>query len=72
MGFLSKAFRKGMKKQVAQMPRRRGGFLRGMPMMKPSMGDMRSRGKMPSFNPTIFGQPIPQALTLATCLISLR
>ena len=26
MGFLSKAFRKGMKKQVAQMPRRRGGF----------------------------------------------
>jgi hypothetical protein len=60
MGFLSKAFRKGMKKQVAQMPRRGGGFLRGMPMMKPSMGDMRSRGEMPSFNPTIFGQPIPQ------------
>jgi D-ribose pyranose/furanose isomerase RbsD len=60
MGFLNKAFRKGMKKQVAQMPRRRGGFLRGMPMMKPSMGDMRSRGEMPSFNPTIFGQPIPQ------------
>jgi hypothetical protein len=26
MGFLSKAFRKGMKKQVAQMPRRGGGF----------------------------------------------
>jgi hypothetical protein len=26
MGFLSK-IRKGMKKQVAQMPRRRGGFL---------------------------------------------
>jgi hypothetical protein len=47
-----------MKKQVAQMPRRRGGFLRGMPMMKPSMGDMRFRGRMPSFNPTIFGQPI--------------
>jgi len=47
-----------MKKQVAQMPRRRGGFLRGMPMMKPSMGDMRFRGEMPSFNPTIFGQPI--------------
>ena len=59
MGFLSK-IRKGMKKQVAQMPRRRGGFLRGMPMMKPSMGDMRFRGRMPSFNPTIFGQPIPQ------------
>ena len=57
MGFLSK-IRKGMKKQVAQMPRRRGGFLRGMPMMKPSMGDMRFRGRMPSFNPTIFGQPI--------------
>jgi len=57
MGFLSK-IRKGMKKQVAQMPRRRGGFLRGMPMMKPSMGDMRFRGEMPSFNPTIFGQPI--------------
>jgi hypothetical protein len=47
MGFLSK-IRKGMKKQVAQMPRRRGGFLRGMPMMKPSMGDMRFRGRMPS------------------------
>jgi hypothetical protein len=46
MGFLSK-IRKGMKKQVAQMPRRRGGFLRGMPMMKPSMGDMRFRGEMP-------------------------
>ena len=57
MGFLTK-IRKGMKKQVAQMPRRRGGFLRGMPMMKPSMGDMRFRGEMPSFNPTIFGQPI--------------
>lgn len=57
MGFLSK-IRKGMRKQVAQMPRRRGGFLRGMPMMKPSMGDMRFRGRMPSFNPTIFGQPI--------------
>src|SRR5210317_247615 len=95
MGFLSK-IRKGMKKQVAQMPRRRGGFLRGMPMMKPSIGDMRFRGRMPSrggfgnlgeairrlnqqqgmmpqpipraermpvsnapsFNPTIFGQPI--------------
>jgi hypothetical protein len=57
MGFLSK-IRKGMKKQVAQMPRRRGGFLRGMPIMKPSMGDMRFRGRMPSFNPTIFGQPI--------------
>ena len=95
MGFLSK-IRKRMKKQVAQMPRRRGGFLRGMPMMKPSMGDMRFRGRMPSrggfgnlgeairrlneqqgmmpqpipraermpvsnapsFNPTIFGQPI--------------
>jgi hypothetical protein len=41
-----------------QMPRRRGGFLRGMPMMKPSMGDMRFRGRVPSFNPTIFGQPI--------------
>jgi hypothetical protein len=26
MGFLNKAFRKGMKKQVAQMPRRGGGF----------------------------------------------
>jgi hypothetical protein len=47
-----------MKKQVAQMPRRRGGFLRGMPMMKPSIGDMRFRGRMTSFNPTIFGQPI--------------
>ena len=46
MGFLSK-IRKGMKKQVAQMPRRRGGFLRGMPMMKPSIGDMRFRGRMP-------------------------
>lgn len=46
MGFLSK-IRKGMKKQVAQMPRRRGGFLRGMPMMKPSIGDMRFRGEMP-------------------------
>jgi len=93
MGFLSK-IRKGMKKQVAQMPRRRGGFLRGMPMMKPSMGDMRFQGRLPqkntafseairrlkqqqgmrpqpipraermpvsnapSFNPTIFGQPI--------------
>jgi hypothetical protein len=45
MGFLSK-IRKGMKKQVAQMPRRRGGFLRGMPMMKPSIGDMRFRGEM--------------------------
>ena len=62
MGFLSKAFKKGMKKQVAQMPRRRGGFLRGMPMMKPSMGDMRFRGEMPSFNPTIFGQPIPEGV----------
>jgi hypothetical protein len=61
MGFLSKAFKK-VKKQIqpGQMPRRGGGFLRGMPMMKPSMGDMRSRGEMPSFNPTIFGQPIPQ------------
>ena len=29
------------------MPRRRGGFLRGMPMMKPSIGDMRFRGRMP-------------------------
>src|SRR6056300_1417597 len=47
MGFLSK-IRKKMKKQVAQMPRRRGGFLRGMPMMKPSMRDMRFRGRMPS------------------------
>jgi hypothetical protein len=47
MGFLSKV-RKGMKKRVAQMPRRRGGFLRGMPMMKPSIGDMRFRGRMPS------------------------
>ena len=46
MGFLSK-IRKRMKKQVAQMPRRRGGFLRGMPMMKPSIGDMRFRGEMP-------------------------
>ena len=46
MGFLSK-IRKGMKKQVAQMPRRRGGFLRGMPMMKPSIGDMRFRDEMP-------------------------
>jgi hypothetical protein len=30
-----------------KMPRRRGGFLRGMPMMKPSIGDMRFRGEMP-------------------------
>jgi hypothetical protein len=127
MGFLNKAFRKGMKKQVAQMPRRGGGFgnlgeaIRrlqekrggdmGMPRM-PSMPGMaypggtpgfydnmrenmspgqrleqmptlqESRqalarknptarrdpsalerlpmGKAPSFNPTIFGQPIPQ------------
>jgi len=89
MGFFSKLARKGIKKRVAQMPRRRGGFLRGIPMMKPSMGDMRFRGRlpqkntafseairrlkqqqgmrpqpipraerMPSFNPTIFGQPI--------------
>jgi hypothetical protein len=91
MGFFSKLARKGIKKRVAQMPRRRGGFLRGMPMMKPSIGDMRFRGempkgvgfgnlgeairrlnqqqrmmpqpipraeRMPSFNPTIFGQPI--------------
>ena len=95
MGFLSKLARKGIKKRMAQMPRRRGGFLRGMPMMKPSIGDMRFRGRMPrrggfgfglgeairrlkqqqrmmpqpipermpisnapSFNPTIFGQPI--------------
>jgi len=95
MGFLSKV-RKRMKKQIAQMPRSKGGFLRGMPMMKPSIGDMRFRGRMPSrggfknlgeairrlneqqgmrpqpisraermpvsnapsFNPTIFGQPI--------------
>jgi len=27
-------------------------------MMKPNMGDMRFRGRIPSFNPTIFGQPI--------------
>jgi hypothetical protein len=47
MGFLSKLARKGIKKRVAQMPRRRGGFLRGMPMMKPSIGDMRFRGRMP-------------------------
>ena len=47
MGFFSKLARKGIKKRVAQMPRRRGGFLRGLPMMKPSMGDMRFRGEMP-------------------------
>src|SRR5210317_116656 len=76
MGFLSK-IRKGMKKQAAQMPRRRGGFLRGMPMMKPSIGDMRFRGEMPSRGGFGFGlgeamrrfnqqqrmmpQPIPRA-----------
>ena len=57
MGFLSK-IRNNMRKRVSRMPRRRGGFLRGMPMMKPNMGDMRFRGRIPSFNPTIFGQPI--------------
>src|SRR5210317_2205736 len=111
MGFLSK-IRKGMKKQVAQMPRRRGGFLskirnkafdriesgkiparsgflRGQYFgPRGNMGSdfrMASRGgfgnlgeairrlneqqgmrpqpipraeRMPSFNPTIFGQPI--------------
>jgi len=56
MGFLSKAFKR-VKKQIRpnnmmignirKMPRRRGGFLRGMSMMKPSMGDMRFRGRMP-------------------------
>jgi len=60
MGFLSK-IRKGMKKQIAQMPRgvvrdmgpgniprRSGGLFRGLPMAKPIMGDMRFRGSMPS------------------------
>lgn len=60
MGFLSK-IRKGMKKQIAQMPRgvardmgpgniprRSGGLFRGLPMAKPRMGDMRFRGSMPS------------------------
>ena len=60
MGFLSK-IRKGIKKQVAQMPRgivrdmgpgniprRSGGLFRGLPMAKPIMGDMRFRGSMPS------------------------
>ena len=60
MGFLSK-IRKKIKKQVAQMPRgivrdmgpgniprRSGGFFRGLPMAKPIMGDMRFRGSMPS------------------------
>jgi len=77
MGFFSKLARKGIKKRVAQMPRRRGGFLRGMPMMKPSMGDMRFRGEMPRGGSFGFGlgeairrlneqqrmmpQPIPRA-----------
>jgi hypothetical protein len=110
MGFLNKAFRKGMKKQVAQMPRRGGGFgnlgeairrlneqrggdmgmprmpriddgrLRAMPigpgvrLQRPNFGMEQIRvarrdpsalerlpmGEAPSFNPTIFGQPIPQ------------
>jgi hypothetical protein len=60
MGFLSK-IRKGMKKQIAQMPRgiardmgpgniprRSGGLFRGLPIAKPIMGDMRFRGSMPS------------------------
>jgi len=57
MGFLSK-LQKRIKKQIRpnnmmignirKMPKRRGGFLRGMPMMKPSIGDMRFRGEMPS------------------------
>jgi hypothetical protein len=110
MGFLNKAFRKGMKKQVAQMPRRGGGFgnlgeairrlneqrggdmgmprmpriddgrLRAMPigpgvrLQRPNFGmeqmpiarrdpsalERLPMGEAPSFNPTIFGQPIPQ------------
>ena len=60
MGLFNK-LRKGMKKQVAQMPRgiardmgpgniprRSGGLFRGLPMAKPIMGDMRFRGSMPS------------------------
>ena len=61
MGLFNK-LRKGMKKQIAQMPprgiardmgpgnipRRSGGLFRGLPMAKPIMGDMRFRGSMPS------------------------
>jgi hypothetical protein len=47
-----------MKKQVAQMPRRRGGFLRGMPMMKPSMGDMRFRDRLPQKDIAFLGEAV--------------
>jgi len=56
MGFLSK-IKNRVKKQIRPNNMMIGN-IRKMPRRPGMIGDMRFRGRMPSFNPTIFGQPI--------------